>query len=193
MRIKIKSREINELKSIFQSISKLDGSLIQKYLSLKKKSFENPITDLSNYYWPENFEIIPESLFNLLKVIKDIPKEKNTDSLKYIVIFGKSTIYIRDQINNSIFYAYSYNNKSFILYGIFEFFSENSFFSEFNQYLRENPFQQYVSQKNLDVTKTNVLLTLTDSNNQQIGYIILISEKRKLDLSKKSISNDAYF
>ena len=180
-------QSINELKNIFQSISKLDESLIQKKLTPIKIKFEIPTKDLSKYNWPVNFEIIPESLFNLLKIIKGIPKEQNADSLKYKVIFGKSSLYIRDQINNSIFYAYSYNNKSFILYGIFEFFSENSFLSEFSQYLRENPFLKYITQKKLDLKKINVPQTLNDSSSQPIGSIILISNRSKLDLNKMKI------
>ena len=48
-------KSINELKNIFQSISKLDNSLIDKYLSFTKQTILNLTTDLSNYDRPENF------------------------------------------------------------------------------------------------------------------------------------------
>ena len=133
-----------------------------------KLDLKNPIIK-----WPINFELIHESLFNLFKqfVINDTDTKSNKS--QYRIILGMKTLYLQSRNLPIFFYIYEYNkNKSYKIAAISKFENE-SFQGEYNNYLCNRTFLEYISIKNIDINEINQIQNILNTKNQRIGDLIL--------------------
>ena len=76
--------------------------------------------------WPINFEIIHQSLFNILKTFSIYINDLNNFQSEYKIIFGNSTLYLQSKNMLNCFYVYSFDNN--IIYKLFAFILFNNEF-----------------------------------------------------------------
>ena len=133
-----------------------------------KLDLKNPIIK-----WPINFELIHESLFNLLKqfVINDTDTKANKS--QYRIILGMKTLYLQSINLPIFFFIYEYDkSKSYKIAAISKFENE-SFHGEYNNYLCNRTFLEYISIKNIDINEINQIQNILNTKNQRIGDLIL--------------------
>ena len=130
-----------------------------------------------NLRWPINFEIIHESLFNLLKTFSIYINDLNNYQMEYTIIFGNSTLYLQSKKIPNNFYVYSFDNNIIYKFIAFIIFQNDFFFqSEINQFLKDKTFKQYLLERNIDIKKLNQKQILKNSNNVIIAELALVSE-----------------
>ena len=179
-----KIKEIKEIKNLNECFSKLKSfessyelqniynGINPNIMSLKNYSLMSGtqiIGENEEYNFPINFEIVHESILNLLK--KHINAEYSTE---YEIKFGKELLCIRTNDKNKM-YIYRYIKKVFNLIGIIDLFADVYNYI-FNKYLIKEPFYKYLKDKNIDINITNTKQNLFSSGNKHLGYIYLLPE-----------------
>ena len=123
---------------------------------------------------PLPFELINESLFNLIK--QYIPNI-NEHQLKYKVIFGYSTLYFLSQNESNIIYVYAYIydniNKKFSLFAICILKDSTIIKGIFDKYLNKMAFKDYLIIKNLKLNLLNQKQNIIGSNGSKQADVIL--------------------
>ena len=125
--------------------------------------------------FPINFELIPKSLYNILKQMTKRIDDINDIKIKYNTLIGNSNIYIQSNENNKSFYVYCFNkdNKSYTLFAIMTFIKEINFYRNIKQFLKEDTFIHYIIRQNYDINKINICQDIYDSNKNKIGFLYL--------------------
>ena len=191
----------NEFKNFFPSFIDVPKSLRNEINFLPEINYySNNIIknekELSKIEIPFNFELIPKSLYILLKQLID--NKINDYQLKHKILLGNSTLYIQSNNKPNIFYIYLYdkNNSIYCLYAIFNFFNEIEFYSEIDSNLKEKTFIDYIIEKNYDIHKINIPQDISDGySNKILGELILVSQFGDDYIKEKKIKNklDIYY
>ena len=134
------------------------------------------LTNNSEVLYTYNFEIINNSLFNLLKDFIDDKNEINNYQLEYKIFAGNLTFYFQLKKYHNIFYVYKYdnNNKSYIFVAFIKFQNDFLFQEEINKLLQEKNFSQYILSKKGDLNLNNQIQKLDNS-----GILVLTDEFKK--------------
>ena len=118
----------------------------------------NEPKELYQFKCPINFQLVPKSLFILIKSIHKNTNEINYLKLKNKMLIGNSNLYLQDNTNPNIFYIFyfSKDNNTFNLFSILNFMKENYFYKIIYLFLKEENFLTYIIKKNYDTNKINV-------------------------------------
>ena len=165
---------IAQLKKIEERIREIPDILSKQIKLIPCLRIDQKNSELK---WPINFEIIHESLFNILKTFSIYINDLNNYQLEYKIIYGKSSLYLQSTKMPNIFYVYSFDNN--IIYkfvGFITFKNDFLFQAELNQFLKDISFRQYLINRNIDINKFNQKQFLLNSNNETIGELSLIRE-----------------
>ena len=149
-----------QLKNIVLNYKQIPDILKKEIKLFPEKDKKEIKTELQ---YPIEFELIPKSLFNLLKQMIDSIKEINPNILKHKIIIGNLMLFIQNNNNPKVFYIYCYENNSYNIYSIVNYFQEEDFYKEINKYIN----------KNYDKNKLNIIQNILDSNNKIIGGYVL--------------------
>ena len=157
--------ELSELTNIVQNINEIPNCLKNEI-----KLYPDMDNSLKEYQCPVNFELVPKSLFNLLKQITKSIDERDPSKLKYKILIGNSTLYIQDNHNSNYFYIYSgYKNS---LLTIINYFKEKYFYLDINKYLKKENMLYYIAKKNVDINKIDIPQDIY-AGNKGLGKLIL--------------------
>ena len=155
------------------------------------------LNDSQTIKYPLNFELVHESLFNILKKFRQISNEKDLNFPNYKIILGIKTLYLKSQDNpNNDYFIYEYNvtKGSYILLAMATFPNETIFPNVFNRYLKTNSFMNYMLIKKIDLNKKNKKQDILNSSVTKIGEIIILVEINQFnnnqiqEVIKKSIN-----
>ena len=156
---------LEEIKA-FSSKINLDISPLSQ-IELASKSKRSG--EYEEFYFPINFIIIHESILNLLKQYSN-----SSINTEYEINFGKSSLCIRWIYDPNKIYFYNYNNQSYNLIGIIEFF-ENIWKYIYEKHFSNKLFLQYLKEKQINLNLINQKQNLISFNNKHLGYITLTS------------------
>ena len=172
----------NELKNIESKLSDIP-EILAKQMKLI------PAQQLHEYYqnikWPTNFEIIHESLFNILKKFSFDFNDLQNYQLGYKIIYSKSTLYLQSKNEPNIIYVYICNNKSYILLAFVKFQSDLVFQGILNKHLKVKPFVQYLIEKKIDMNELNKRKNILNSNNAIIADLTIMHQINQTNIKKK--------
>ena len=176
-----------EIQNIANSINDISITLSQQipFLPKIKSAVQNP-----DIKWPINFELVHESLFNLFEKLKSNKNDINNNQPQYIINLGIKTLYLQSKDFPIFFYIYKYDkNKPYDLLGIFRF-EKNLFQGQYQKYLNNKTFSEYIRIKKLDINKINQTQPILNSNNQKIGELILIKQVNQINHSLTKSYNE---
>ena len=176
---------VPDFQNIIQKINripdKLSGEI--KIVPNKKK--------YSNIIYPENFELVIDSLFEKLKNFIINKNEVNIYQFEYNIFIGNKTIYLQSKTNPNYYYVYIYDDKDnkYILLA-FIFLKNIQIFKDlFNKHLINKTFDQYISEKNFDKNKLNQIQIIKNSNNVQIGQLLLMHQINQIGQLNNNFTN----
>ena len=164
-------KSINEVKIVSNKICSNISILSQINLSPNYKSSG----DFNQYYFPVDFVIIHELIFNLLKELVN-----NIVDSEYEISFGKSMLCFRLNYDLNRMYFYKYSNESFKISGIIELFADVWKYI-FDKYLSKITFYQYLTKKNINLNIINKNQILLSTGNKHLGYIYLMDKINNKD------------
>ena len=167
-----------EIQNIANSINDIPVTLSQQipFLPKIKSAIQNP-----DAKWPINFELVHVSLFNLFEKIISNKNYMYNNQPQYAIILGIKTLYLQSINFPIFFYIYEYDkNKPYDLLGIFRFES-NSFQEQYQKYLNNITFSEYIRIRKLDINKISQTQYILNSNNQKIGELILIKQVNQIN------------
>ena len=175
----------NDLLNYVKNFQSIPNSLI-KEINIYPQII-NDLKEGPQFKCPVDFELVPKSLFNLIKSISKIINEINIKKLKYKVLIGNNNLYLEDNENPSIFYIYCFNkaNHSYNPFSTINFLKEKYFYRYIFQFLKEDAFVSHIIKKNYDTNKLYNPQEIYDLSNTKIGEIIF-----KLKLSEDYIKKE---
>ena len=156
---------LNEIKSIYNKISININNLTQINIYVQSRK-GGPIQE---YNFPLNFEIIHESILNIIKSFINIYIESD-----YEISFGQLSLCLRWKYDPQKIYIYNYNNHSFNLSGIIELFAD-AWKYIYDKHISKKSFVQYLTEKQINLNILNQRQNLTSTGNKFLGYIYLTS------------------
>ena len=183
---------VNKLKELYQNKNELEPTLQSLILTIKlnKNSIFKNQGNITEYEYPENFSMISQPLFILLKRLKNVPDSVNIEPFKYKVSFGNSNLYIRNDIHKPILYVYSYDKlKSFFLCGILDFLNEEFLRVAFANHLKSNTFKNYLVLKKINLNLFKKPQNIINSKKNFLGTVILTSQINNL-ITPQNIQSD---
>ena len=163
---------LNEIKVISDKINTIDNYILSGLnLSPFIKIIKN---DEGEFYPPINFQIINESLYNLI-----INFAGNSNNSKYDITLYKSNLYLQLTKNNktinTIIFVYEYNNIYVNLLGFIKFIGDY-FGGIYQKYFSKMNLRDYLLTKEINLNLINQKQTLMSSNKENLGYIYLIAQ-----------------
>ena len=159
---------LDEINTISNSINNIDKyALSEINISTLIK---NIINNEEEFHPPINFQIINDSLYNLM-----INFVGNITNLKYDLTIYKSNLYIQKEETPTIVFVYEYNNISVNLLGIIKF-DYDYFPGIYETYFSKINFSEYLIRKNINLNLINQEQILLSSKEEYLGYIYLITQ-----------------
>ena len=158
----------------------------------EKEMFSPKITQLNDIYikdisekisYPDEFEIIPKKLFNLLI--------KNNIDYEYVydILIGDNLIFIQDKFCKSMFYLYTFSlNNELILSYILYYNNQNTFFNEIKKFIKGHGFANYLNKrkiKNNIPYKKNIIYK--ENSKYGIGFCITCRKFEEEEVKKIAI------
>ena len=125
----------------------------------------------NEFQYSENFEILNESIFRLLKQINSVIEIKDD----YNINFGKLSLCLRNKYDLNKMYIYQYINKSFQISGMIELFADEWKYI-YNKHFSKKTFAQYLTEKNINLDQIGQKQILLSSMKQYLGNIYLINK-----------------
>ena len=156
---------LNEIKPIYNKII-IDTNILTQ-MNLSAQSQKNG--QIQEYNFPLNFEIIHESILNLIKSFTNSYVES-----EYEINFGKLSLCLRWKYDPNKIYIYNYNNHLFNLTGIIELFAD-AWKYIYDKHISKKSFVQYLTEKQININIINQKQNLTSTGNKFLGYIYLTS------------------
>ena len=158
----------NEIKSFSNSINNIDNYILSEF-DLSPLMQDIKLND-GNFSPPINFQIINESLYNLM--LKFVT---NVINFKYNVTLCQPNLYLQWEKSPNVIFVYDYNKISVNLLGIIKL-DGNFWGGIYQKHFIEKDFRQYLIMKNLDLNLINQKQTLISSKDEIIGYIYLVTQ-----------------
>ena len=182
----------NDLKNIVANIDDISNDLKNEPLF---PQIDNNLNEFPDIKCPIQFELIPKSLFNLLKKIPNnniiIPTK-----LKHKMLIGNLMLYLQSNSNSNNFYIYYYTkNNSFNQFAIIKFNKEKYFYKTIYEFLKEEDFLSYIIKKNYNTNRINSSQDMLDLNDQKLGLLILkyLPEDSLIKKIKNDIKKQFFF
>ena len=161
-------KSLDEINSFSNSINNIDKYALSE-LNITPL-IKNIINNEEEFHPPINFQIIKDSLYNLL-----INFAGNNTNFKYDVTLYKSNLYLHKDDNNIVIFVYEYNNIYVNLIGIIKF-NGNYFFGIYEKYFSQINFIEYLIAKKINLNLLNQEQILLSSQDEYLGYIYLIAQ-----------------
>ena len=163
---------MNEIKAFSEKINNIDNYILS---GLNLSPFIQIIkNDEGEFYPPINFQIINESLYNMI-----INFAGNSFNSKHHITLYKSNLYLQLTENNKtikkIIFVYEYNNIYVNLLGFIKFIG-NYFERIYKKYFSKMNLRDYLLEKKVDLNLINQKQILISSKEENLGYIYLIAQ-----------------
>ena len=158
---------IHSIQSLYYKINKDTHTLSQFNLPINKMTKG----ESGEYQVPVNFTIIHSKIYYLLKSYSNL-----IFNAEYEINFGKSSLYLRLKCELNKIYVYNYINTSFNLLGIIDFLTADWWKVIYDRHFCKKKFEQYLTDKQINLNIRNQKQNLFSSLNSQQGYIYLTSE-----------------
>ena len=142
------------------ALSEINISPFRKNIIINEEEFNPPI----------NFQIINDSLYNLM-----INFAGNIITFKYYLTLYKSNLYLQKEKSSMIIFVYEYKNISVNFLGIIRF-NDNYFAKIYEKYFSKINFSEYLINKNINLNLINQEQILLSSDEKYLGYIYLITQ-----------------
>ena len=177
---------VPDFQNIIQKIQRIPNTLSGEIKIVpNKKKYNN------NIIYPENFELVIDSLFEKLKNFIINKSEVNNNQFEYNIFIGNKTIYLQSNANPQYYYVYIYDDKEnkYILLA-FIFIKNIQIFKDiFNKYLINKTFDQYISEKKIDKNKLNQIQIIKNSYNMPIGQLLLMHQINQIGQLNNNFTN----
>ena len=168
-----KLQKNEEIKNVLSLFWENEDHLIKQGKLLPEEKYH---PKNSSFKWPNNFVLIHQTLFDILKQFKANVNHICNYQKNYKKFFGKSTLYIISEYNQNNIYAYIFENNRYILLCIINYDS-NLFYSVFNQHLKNKSLIQYIIEKKYDINNFDHTQNIKDLNTNQVIGVLVITYK----------------
>ena len=168
---------IQEIKNYILYFNDFPVNLSQQIKLYPEKKIHERFTDI---IYPINFEIVNNSLFNLLNRFIHNKNDIN-NQYEYKIIFGYQTLYLQSIEKPREFFVYIYNKILYIFVAFIRFENDFLFQDELNKYLKNQTFVDYILVKKCDIHKFNKVQKI-----ENLGILVLTQQL----YTKNNINNN---